>query len=588
MSTLCSGQPAGSSFTDLNPIEVPTPLRASIGRCPQGRYGEECEYACHCPLENVALRKKTFQHGTYLGWNASRAVDGNVDQDGSYGSCAWAHNNDDVFKTWWNVDLGSMYDVKAIEVYFRTDDAMSQSRRAGVRVYISDSVEEAKNQGLCYIDQMSDFVFPPTHLVLRDASLACTKRRGRFVILYTDRPTQDPIRNCPTSTMYSCWANLELCEVEVYECGDGRYGQGCNKTCGQCSDPLYSCNKKTGACRTCRAGWQGEKCDAVCNAGSWGEGCQETCGHCIGTCNPQNGTCNQGCEPGYIGATCMDGGLLSDGDADANVADSDIAEDYEMDNDDYDVCPSGVYGPQCALPCANCKDGAACHHVTGRCPAGCAPGFKGDKCTDECPAGTYGETCKLSCGACHSGASCHHETGRCPAGCQNGWTGDTCQQKCKSGFYGDQCASECGFCQANDTCDHVAGVCANGCDDGWMGDKCKTPCSPGHYGHQCVTTCGACLKGDACDHVSGDCRSGCADGWREAGCKSPCPFGSYGNGCKKKCGFCRHNSTCNHVTGLCSDGCNPAYNGEYCDMHEITAVTTINNNITAAAAITLS
>jgi len=93
---------------------------------------------------------------------------------------------------------------------------MSQSRRAGVRVYISSSVEEAKNAGLCYIDQMSDFVFPPAHLILREGSLACTQRRGRYVIMYIDRPTQTPSRNCPTNTLYSCWANLELCEVEVY------------------------------------------------------------------------------------------------------------------------------------------------------------------------------------------------------------------------------------------------------------------------------------------------------------------------------------------------------------------------------------
>ena len=95
-------------------------------------------------------------------------------------------------------------------------DAMSQARRAGVRVYISASVEEAKNDGLCYIDQMSDFDFPPAHLILRDGSMACTQRRGRFVILYVDRPTQSPIRNCPSHTLYSCWANLELCELEIY------------------------------------------------------------------------------------------------------------------------------------------------------------------------------------------------------------------------------------------------------------------------------------------------------------------------------------------------------------------------------------
>ena len=95
-------------------------------------------------------------------------------------------------------------------------DANSQSRRAGVRVYVSDTIEEAKNEGLCYMDQMADFVFPQPHLVLADGSFSCTKRDGRYVILYVDRPTQTPIRNCPTGTMYSCWANLELCEVEIY------------------------------------------------------------------------------------------------------------------------------------------------------------------------------------------------------------------------------------------------------------------------------------------------------------------------------------------------------------------------------------
>ena len=102
-------------------------------------------------------------------------------------------------------------------------DANSQSRRAGVRVYVSDAIEEAKNEGLCYMDQMADFVFPPPHLVLADGSFSCTKRDGRFVILYVDRPTQTPIRNCPTGTIYSCWANLELCEVEIY-------GKSCDTT----------------------------------------------------------------------------------------------------------------------------------------------------------------------------------------------------------------------------------------------------------------------------------------------------------------------------------------------------------------------
>ena len=110
----------------------------------------------------------------------------------------------------------NVYALSSHIVMYLLPDANSQSRRAGVRVYVSDSIEEAKNEGLCYMDQMTDFVFPPDHLVLNDASFSCTKRDGRFVILYVDRPAQTPIRNCPAGTLYSCWANLELCEVEIY------------------------------------------------------------------------------------------------------------------------------------------------------------------------------------------------------------------------------------------------------------------------------------------------------------------------------------------------------------------------------------
>jgi hypothetical protein len=41
----------------------------------------------------------------------------------------------------------------------------------------------------------------------------CT-HRGQFVTLYNQRPVVNS-SNCP-KTSYSCWANLELCEVEVY------------------------------------------------------------------------------------------------------------------------------------------------------------------------------------------------------------------------------------------------------------------------------------------------------------------------------------------------------------------------------------
>ncbi|KAL4235661.1 Protein tyrosine phosphatase [Mactra antiquata] len=574
--------------------------------CPQGTFGEQCEYRCHCPVgtecdpltgqcpdgcapgwsgapycqsENVALNKKTYQHGTYMGWNSTRAVDGNPDQDGTYGSCAWAHNSDDVFKTWWNVDLGRKYHVQSLEIYFRTDDAMSQSRRAGIRVYVSDRVEEAKNEGLCYIDQMSDFVFPPAHLILRDGSLACTQRSGRFVILYVDRPTQTPIRNCPSHTLYSCWANLELCEVLVYSCTNGTYGdlcekrchcennvgchpdtgecQGdcqpgwkglscnercmsdtyginCNSTCGHCSDPISSCNRITGYCKVCQPGWIGERCDRGCDPGHYGQDCKMTCGNCLGTCDTQTGVCSLGCKPGWVGSKCIE------------------------------VCREGTYGPSCESSCSNCRNGASCHHVTGNCPEGCADGFTGQRCNKDCAAGTYGENCLKICGKCMNNATCDHVTGNCPSGCEHGYKGNSCEQICSGGYYGNQCSGECGFCRNGEPCDHVTGVCTNGCEDGWSGEKCKNRCAPGHYGTECAKSCGACSNGEPCNHVTGVCTNGCGPGWQGTSCDKACTEGQYGNDCSEKCGHCKNNTACNHVDGICSSGCQPEYYGDLC------------------------
>ena len=45
------------------------------------------------------------------------------------------------------------------------------------------------------------------------------------------------------------------------ECVRGQYGTNCYLTCGHCSDTVTSCDRVTGKCKACQAGWKGEKCD---------------------------------------------------------------------------------------------------------------------------------------------------------------------------------------------------------------------------------------------------------------------------------------------------------------------------------------
>ncbi len=67
---------------------------------------------------NIAVGKKAIQSSIYGGLDAPKAVDGNT--DGSYSNQSITHTMDDL-NPWWQVDLGSIYDISEIKIYNRTD-----------------------------------------------------------------------------------------------------------------------------------------------------------------------------------------------------------------------------------------------------------------------------------------------------------------------------------------------------------------------------------------------------------------------------------------------------------------------------------
>ncbi|XP_062620887.1 multiple epidermal growth factor-like domains protein 10 [Saccostrea cucullata] len=77
------------------------------------------------------------------------------------------------------------------------------------------------------------------------------------------------------------------------------------------------------------------------------------------------------------------------------------------------VFPSGTYGVECRFKCGQCRDGVACHHVSGTCVSGCEPGYTGQACNKVYPYGQYGDKCEKFCGA---DAKCNPVTGEC-CGC---------------------------------------------------------------------------------------------------------------------------------------------------------------------------
>ena len=67
-------------------------------------------------LQNLALNKPAWQHGTHDGYNASRAVDGNANPDFEAGSCS--HTDINPYRTW-GVDLQVQAWVAYVEVMRR-------------------------------------------------------------------------------------------------------------------------------------------------------------------------------------------------------------------------------------------------------------------------------------------------------------------------------------------------------------------------------------------------------------------------------------------------------------------------------------
>ncbi|GFO36841.1 multiple epidermal growth factor-like domains 10 [Plakobranchus ocellatus] len=135
-----------------------------------------------------------------------------------------------------------------------------------------------------------------------------------------------------------------------------------------------------------------------CSTGSYGRDCEGTCSqHCAGDanlCNDVSGTCDQGCDAGYLMPLCED------------------------------KCPIRKYGQDCAKMCDSTCLNSECHHVTGECND-CPKGYTGVFCEQECPHATYGSRCNQTCSMNCLNQTCDSTDGECTE-CIDSWTGDFC------------------------------------------------------------------------------------------------------------------------------------------------------------------
>nr|XP_034318918.1 receptor-type tyrosine-protein phosphatase alpha isoform X1 [Crassostrea gigas] len=314
------------------------------------------------------------------------------------------------------------------------------------------------------------------------------------------------------------------------ECKKGTFGNKCIKKCGKCLN-ITQCHQKNGTCLNgCKPGYQGRRCKRNCILNTYGMNCSMKCGRCKQKqdCNHITGICKKGCKKGFQGDKCNK------------------------------ECDLNTFGKKCTSNCGHCVNNETCNHIDGKCMNGCANGFQRPKCNTECPDGKYGQNCRANCSAtCNS---CNKKSGFCEYGCKPGWKGDNCETVCPDGFFGRNCVNRC-----NETCiscNKKSGVCDNGCKPGWEGNYCQNECQEGFFGQNCKQKCQESCND--CNKTSGACENGCKAGWKGIFCQIKCDDWLFGENCAKFCGHCSGYKTCDHVTGICLNGCQPGYMGENC------------------------
>ena len=149
--------------------------------------------------------------------------------------------------------------------------------------------------------------------------------------------------------------------------------------------------------------------------------------NCV-SCNKTGGSCFV-CKNGFYGGVCKRNCSIG------------YRNTYCSQTNGYCKCKDGYYGNRCDKQCiVNCK---SCHKIDGSCLV-CKNGYHGDECDKQCSSGCtsicdksdgvcysckdgyYGDYCNQTC-HCLSGY-CHHVTGSCDTGCAPGWSGDACQE----------------------------------------------------------------------------------------------------------------------------------------------------------------
>ncbi|XP_069126483.1 scavenger receptor class F member 1-like isoform X1 [Argopecten irradians] len=445
---------------------------------------------------NVAVGKPASQSSTYHRYGPDKAVDNCTQLYVESGCCSHTDPNNRTTNAHWDVDLGQLMTIDDITIYYRAGYA---TRFAGYQIYVYNTT--GVQPTLCYSDMSSN---------ISDVKLTVTHQCPyvtRYVQVYNYRV------NNKRHEWYSDNAVLELCEVQVWGCPVGRYGDGnCDSVC---PEDCYggNCNATTGACFHCAPQKYGDKCDNDCSINCLNQICEKDTGNC---------------------------------------------------ND----CVSKTFGKQCDEDCSvNCLD-QLCEGETGNC-IDCVPRMFGSKCDETCSVNCLNKLCEKDNGSCYDcipqkyGVKCDND---CSTNCldrlcmrNNGYC-----YECISGRYAEICELECSE-NCNNACAKLTGHCFD-CVPQKHGVMCELDCSTNCKGRLCEKETGRCnecitgKRGDGCDM---DCPMNCQECTRMTGHCIVCSAGRYGEVCDMACPVTCKDFVCDRDTGQCIE-CYPGKYGVVC------------------------
>nr|XP_034318098.1 uncharacterized protein LOC105317649 [Crassostrea gigas] len=505
--------------------------RTCSNGCRRDQRGSDCKQ--HQVIRSFTQIKASSTHGAR--W-ASYAVDGDFNQSISH--CFHSEVNKTIKEAWLRIDLGRELSVSSVKLWYRSDKTfgsswIKKSRLPGFSVRVSKDTTVPTSISSCYTSLQSDDI--PT-VIERDC-----ERTARYVWIYQDHIS--PGDEYPI---------LEICEVQVFGCDTGYYGDHCRHKCDHCMNKA-NCGIKDGRCDKlgcATSGYQPPLCTACLND-AYGDDCEYTCGHCFNnaSCDRNEGTCSNGCEKSYNGSDCRQHQIVrSFSQVKASSIDGARWASYAVDGDFSQRIShcfhSGVnetikeawlridLGKVFSVSSVKLWYRNDTGFGSSWIKKSRLPGFS-IRVSNDTTVPTSRPSCYISLPSDDLPTVVERD---CERTARYVWiyqnhtaAGDACPILeiceiqvfgCETGYYGDHCRHKCDHCMNKANCGIKDGSCdESGCaTSGYQPPLCIA-CLKDKYGNDCEYTCGHCYNNASCDRNDGTCSNGCEKGYRGSDCK---------------------------------------------------------------------